>query len=129
MIRSTLVVLLLLAPMTARADEISSEEDVCRGQALGAACNFDGTNGACRDGTCAGIDYSGGKPKPIDRPCRRCVAGEAKAEPATVPAATTRAEASSPDASGCALGPGPASLGSVGLGLALLWLTRRRSAG
>ncbi|MBC8069318.1 MAG: hypothetical protein IAG13_13365, partial [Deltaproteobacteria bacterium] len=66
----------LLAPVLAHADEIASDEDVCRGRELGAACSFDDVSGSCRETTCAGLDYSGGHPKAVQRPCRRCLAGE-----------------------------------------------------
>lgn len=63
----------LFASTSARADEISDEEDVCRSADKGAACTVRGVAGKCQDTKCSRIDYSGDKPKAIERDCRSCV--------------------------------------------------------
>lgn len=171
----------LFASTSARADEISDEEDVCRKADKGAACTVRGVVGKCEDTKCSRIDYSGDKPKAVERDCRTCVVATgavtavaptkaevparadppptaevpAKAEPqidadvpakaevpakadapvkADAPAKSTPAKSepaaakSEPAAakSGCAVEPGPLSLGTIPLGIVLVAIARRR---
>jgi len=133
----------LFASTSARADEISDEQDACRSADKGVECTVRGVAGTCQDSKCSRIDYSGDKPKSVERDCRTCVvhsgsvmaAAPTKAEvpvKAEVPAkagptAEVPAKAEpAPAKSGCAVEPGPLSLGTIPLGIVLVALARRR---
>ena len=118
------------APTLARADEISDEEDVCRSAAIGKPCVDEGKPGTCQESTCGRIDYSGDKPKSIQAPCRRCVAGAAPPakteEPARSDAKTEPGKTDAAPKSACSVEPGPLSFATLPLGIALVAMTRRR---
>ncbi len=129
----------VLAPAIARADDIATDEDVCRGKADGTPCTHDHGTGTCQATTCPSIDYSTKPPGSKDRPCSKCL--PAKAEPpaakgtsdptpATTPTSTatsTAGSAAAPSA-GCAIDPGAGTLGSLLLGLGLVAMGRRGAA-
>lgn len=134
-----LVIAAALAPAIARADDIATDEDVCRGKAEGTPCTHDHGSGTCRSTTCPSIDYSTRPPGSKDRPCSKCLPPSPASEADTTPASTsdpktgTKADtkpgpASGPAAApsaGCAIDPTAGTLGSLLLGLGLVALARR----
>src|SRR5688572_24034876 len=74
MLRSAAIaVAFLLVPVSAAADEISDDVAACNSGDEGSACTLDGRPGTCKASKCPRIDYSGDKPKSVDRDCVRCV--------------------------------------------------------
>ncbi|MBX7080622.1 MAG: hypothetical protein K1X88_15600 [Nannocystaceae bacterium] len=133
-------------PRVAAADDIATEEEICRYRKEGDACTIGDRPGKCRAATCSRIDYSSGKPQAAERPCQQCVPDDATPTPPgptatpTTPAATdpkaagatpaadsktSAPPAPAPAKKGCAVDDaqaGPAAL------LLVLMLARRRSA-
>lgn len=146
-LRSALTLFACLAalPRTAAADDIATEEEICRYRKEGEACTIGNKPGTCRAATCSRIDYSSGKPQAAERPCQQCVpddapvaapptsstptASAAKAAdpkaPATPSADAKAPAAAAPAKSGCSVdAPTPTSP----LLLLVLLLGRRRGA-
>lgn len=117
------------------ADVISDEQAVCRDKAKGDACTVGDQEGHCQDSSCSRRDYTNGPPgKMVNVPCVVCAPGAAASKPEGKTDAKTggKSEATPPVKTqgkrGCSVGAGPATLGSVLFGVALLVLARRRRA-
>lgn len=120
-----------VGPAVARADEIATGEDVCRGKVDGTPCTHDLGSGTCQATTCPSIDYSTTPPGSKDRPCSKCL--PAKPGPTPAPEPTRAPESKPPPAAevgatpsaGCAIDRTAGTLGSLLLGLGLVALARR----
>lgn len=114
-ILSCLVVVVAISS-PAFADVISPDQSACGSKVKGDACTLDDKPGACQESSCSRRDYTDGPPgKMVNVPCTVCVPG---AKPSKGTLGKNK---------GCSAG-GPAALGSILFGVALLALARRRRA-
>jgi hypothetical protein len=123
----SLAAAIVLGPAIARADDIATDEDVCRGKADGTPCTHDLGSGTCQATTCPSIDYSTRPPGSKDRPCSKCLPAKPAPTPTRPPESKVPpvTEVGATPTAGCAIDRTAATLGSLLLGLGLVALARR----